>query len=565
MRSFFFIGMLMSGMWSACGSKSDFEGTRMSEYDILIDSATIYDGLGLEPYIGQIGIQSDTIAAIGDLSFATGKQIINAKNMAVSPGFINMLSWASETLMHDGKAQSDIYQGVTLEVMGEGWSMGPLNENMKASMRAGMDDHPYPISWTSLGEYLEALEKNGVSVNVASFVGAATIRIYELGYENRSPSPEELVRMEALVDQAMQEGAMGVASALIYAPGNYANTEELIALCKIASSYGGMYATHMRSEGNAIFNALDETFRIANEAGIDTEIYHLKVAGKQNWAKLDRIKYLIDSANSAGLKITTDMYNYTAGATGLDAAMPPWCQEGGYTQWKNRISDPITRKKILAEMEIDAQDWENLYKSCGPDGMITVSFRNKDLRKYIGMTISEISKERGVSPAETLLDLVIEDGSRVGTVYFLMSEENITQKITFPFMSFCSDAGALAPEGLFLESNPHPRAYGSFARLLSKYVREEKVITLPEAIRKMTSLPAENLKLKNRGRLAPGYFADIVIFDPDSIADHATYSKPHQLASGVHYVLVNGQFVLADGKHTGATPGRVVRGPGWKS
>ncbi|HQU60435.1 MAG TPA: D-aminoacylase, partial [Saprospiraceae bacterium] len=489
---------------------------------------------------------------------------LDAGGLAVSPGFINMLSWATESLIEDGRGMSDIKQGVTLEIMGEGWSMGPLSDTMKVLSVKEQGDIKYDIQWTTLGEYLQYLEEKGVSPNVASFVGATTLRIHEIGFDNRPPSSEELERMRSLARQAMEEGALGIGSSLIYAPAFYAGTEELIELCKVAGEYDGMYITHMRSEGNQLLEAIDEVIRIAKAAGVPAEIYHLKAAGQNNWPKMALAIQKIDSARAAGNRISTDMYNYIAGATGLDASMPPWVQEGGLEAWARRLQDPAIRKKVAAEMKTDAQDWENLYFSAGSaENVLLVEFKNDSIKPYTGKTLAEVAAIRGKSPEETAMDLVVEDGSRVGTVYFLMSEENVRKQIALPYMSFGSDAGALAAEGVFLKSNPHPRAYGNVARLLGKYVREEKVIPLEDAIRKLTAQPASNLKIARRGLLKPGYFADIVIFDPASIQDHATFEKPHQYASGVRHVFVNGVQVLKDGEHTGAKPGRFVKGPGW--
>ena len=533
-------------------------------YELIIRNGTVYDGSGNPGVKGDIAIQGDTIVAMGNLSHAKAIIEIDATNLAVAPGFINMLSWATESLIMDGRSLSDIKQGVTLEVMGEGVSMGPLNEKMKAQGEASMGDFKYEIGWTTLGEYLEFLENKGVSCNVASFVGATSVRVHEVGFEDRPPTAAELERMKELVKQAMEEGAMGVGSSLIYAPAFYAKTDELIELCKIAAEYDGMYITHMRSEGNKLLEGVDEVLQIAREAGIRSEIYHLKAGGKSNWSKMDQVIAKIDSARKAGILITTDMYTYTAGATGLDASMPPWVQEGGYEAWAKRLQDPAIRKKVKAEMKTDAQDWENLYYAAGtPDNLLLVSFRNEALREYIGKTVGEVAKIRGKDPEDVIMDLVVEDGSRVGTVYFLMSEENVKKQIKLPYMSFGSDAGSLAPEGLFLNSNPHPRAYGNFARLLGKYVRDEGVIPLEEAIYKLTTLPATNLKIQKRGSLKAGYYADVIVFDPASIQDHATFAEPHQLATGMIHVWVNGEQVLKDGEHTGSTPGRFVRGPGW--
>lgn len=525
-------------------------------YDLIIRNAMIYDGSGEKPYQGDIAVNADTIAAIGDLKIDIGKQEVDAQGMAVSPGFINMLSWATN-LAKDGRGMSDIKQGVTLEVMGEGSSLGPHKEPTITEDSARL---------TTFGEHFEHLEKKGISPNVASFVGATTVRVHEVGYEDRPPTPEELERMKALVRQSMEEGAMGVGSSLIYAPAFYAKTDELIELCKVASEYGGMYITHMRSEGNRIEEAVDEVITIAKEAKIPAEIYHLKFGGRDNWSKIDKVLAQIDKARSEGLTITTDMYLYTAGSTGLDAAMPPWVQEGGYAEWAKRLQDPATRQKVIEEMKTNAMDWENLYYLAGADQVLLVGFKNEELRdQYTGKTLAEVAQMRSQSPEDAAIDLVIQDGSRVQVVYFLMSEENVKRQIKLPYMSFGSDAGAPAAEGDVLKSSTHPRTYGNFARLLGKYVRDEKVITLEEAIHKLTHLSAQKLKIgEKRGLLKPGYYADIVIFDPKTIQDHATFENPHQYATGVQHVFVNGGQVLKDGEHTGATPGRFVRGPGYK-
>lgn len=535
------------------------------EYDVVIRGGTIYDGSGSPPFVGDVAIRGDTIAAVGSVGDARGRVEINAAGLAVAPGFINMLSWATESLIADGRSQSDIRQGVTLEVFGEGWSMGPLNERMKREMLERQGDIKYDIPWTTLGEYLEYLVRRGVSTNVASFVGATTIRIHVLGYENRPPTPEELERMRQLVRQAMEEGALGVGSSLIYAPAFYASTDELIELCKVATEYGGLYISHIRSEGNRLLEAIDELIRIAREAKIPAEIYHLKAAGRANWPKLEEAIRRIEAARAEGLRITANMYPYTAGATGLNAAMPPWVQEGGHRAWIERLKNPAIRERVKREMRTPTDQWENLYLMAGsPENVLLVGFKNEALKPLTGKTLAEVARLRGKSPEDTIIDLVIEDDSRVDTVYFLMSEENVKRQIALPWVSFGSDAESLAPEGVFLKSNPHPRAYGTFARVLGRYVRQEKVIPLEEAIRRMTSLPAENLKLDRRGRLKVGYFADVVVFDPAKIQDHATYERPHQYATGVLHVFVNGVQVLKDGEHTGATPGRVVRGPGYK-
>ena len=534
-------------------------------YELIIRNGTLYDGSGNPGEKGDLALQGDTIVAMGDLSNANAISEIDATGLAVAPGFINMLSWATESLILDGRSLSDIKQGVTLEVMGEGVSMGPLSDEMKADGEASMGDFKYEITWTTLGEYLEFLENKGVSCNVASFVGATSLRVHEIGYEDREPTPEELERMKDLVRQAMEEGAMGVGSSLIYAPAFYAKTDELVELCKVAAEYEGMYITHMRSEGNKLLEGIDEVLHIAREAKIRSEIYHLKAGGKSNWPKMDLAIKKIETARNGGIPITTDMYNYTAGATGLDASMPPWVQEGGYEAWAKRLQDPEIREKVREEMKTDALEWENLYYAAGsPDNLLLVSFKNEALREYTGKTVGEVAKLRGKDPEDVIMDLVVEDGSRVGTVYFLMSEENVKKQIQLPYMSFGSDAASMAPEGFFLNSNPHPRSYGNFARLLGKYVRDEGVIPLEDAIYKLTTLPATNLKINKRGALKAGFYADVVVFDPATIQDHATFAEPHQLATGMMHVWVNGEQVLKEGEHTGAMPGRVVRGPGWK-
>ncbi|MCL4785960.1 MAG: D-aminoacylase [Verrucomicrobia bacterium] len=534
-------------------------------FDLLIRNGLIYDGSGNPPVAGDVAVNGDKLAAVGKLANAKGRIELDAKGRAVAPGFINVLSWANESLIHDGRSQSDLRQGVTLEIMGEGESMGPLNDRMKQEMLEAQGDMKYDVTWTTLDEYLQHLVNRGVSCNVASFVGATTVRIHELGHADRTPTPAELDRMKKLVRQAMEEGALGVASSLIYAPAFYAKTEELIELSKVAAEYNGIYISHLRSEGNTFLEAVDELLHIAREARIPAQIYHLKAAGQANWSKLDAAIQKIEAARAAGLKITADMYTYTAGATGLDASMPPWVQEGGYKAWAARLKDPGIRQRVLKEMVTPTGEWESLYLMAGsPERVLLVGFKNDTLKPLTGKTLAEVARARGKSPEETAVDLVLEDGSRVDTVYFLMSEENVRKQIKLPWVSFNSDAASLAPEGVFLRSNPHPRAYGNFARLLGKYVREEKLISLEEAVCRLTSFPAETLKLDRRGALKPGHFADIVVFDPVKIHDHATFEKPHQYATGVSDVFVNGVQVIKDGEHTGAKPGQVVRGPGWK-
>lgn len=532
-------------------------------YDVIIENGVVYDGSGGQAQDVDIGVIGDRIHAIGDLSAAPAVTVIDAGGKAVAPGFINVLSWATESLLVDGKGESDIRQGVTTEIFGEGWSMGPVSATMKQTMLERQGDLKFDVPWTSLGDYLMHLETKGVSPNVASFVGATTVRIHTVGYEDRHASTAELSRMQELVAEAMEEGALGVGSSLIYAPASYANTEELIVLMQTASDYGGMYVSHLRSEGDRFEEAVDELIAIARASDAPAEIYHLKAAGTENWHKMERVIDKIEAARAEGLQITADMYTYTAGATGLDAMMPPWVQEGGYEAWAERLKDPLIRERLIVEIATP-QDWENLYLAAGgPDKLLLIGFKNEALRPLTGKSLAEVAAMRGKGPIETALDLVIEDGSRVGTAYFIMSEENIRKKIVQPWMSFGSDAGALAPQPPFTLSGAHPRAYGNFARVYAKYVREDGVLSLGEAVRKMTSLPAENLKLKDRGHLKEGYFADIVIFDPETIQDHSTFDDPHQYSTGVNDVIINGIQVLKDGAHTGAKPGRALRGPGW--
>ncbi|MEW6743504.1 MAG: D-aminoacylase [Planctomycetota bacterium] len=538
-------------------------------YDVVLHGGLIFDGSGAEPFTGDVALTGDRIAAVGDLRGARAERIIDVTGLCVAPGFINMLSWATESLLVDGLAQSDIRQGVTLEVFGEGWSMGPLTEAMKLEAVQRQGDIKYAIEWTTLGEYLDHLVRLGVAPNVASFVGATTVRIHVLGYADRPPSPEELDRMRALVREAMEEGALGLGASLIYAPACYAGTDELVALAEVAAAHGGIYIAHLRSEGERLLEALEEHIEIARRAGIAAEIYHLKQAGPDNWGKQARLIELIEAARAEGLRITADMYTYTAGATGLDAAMPPWVQEGGHEAWVRRLRDPVICERVLQEMTKPGgastrSPWENLFLAAGPERMILVSFKSDKLKPLTGKTLAEVAAARGKTPAATAIDLVIEDDSRVGTIYFLMSDENVRRQIALPWVSFGSDAEALAPEGVFLKSNPHPRAYGNVARLLGKYVREERVISLAEAVRRLTSLPAENLGLEGRGKLAAGAFADVVVFDAGRIQDHATFEQPHRYATGAEHVFVNGVAALENGEATGARPGRVVRGRGYR-
>ena len=558
------VGLLAALLLALVGAvQAPAAAAASQRFDVLIDDGTIYDGSGGEPYVGDVGIVGDRLVAVGGELAGPADLVIDAEGLAVAPGFINMLSWAVESLLVDGRSQSNIRQGVTLEVFGEGSSMGPVNASMREEMLARQSDYRFDIPWTTLDEYLEHLAERGVSPNVASFVGATTVRVHEIGYENRPPTPAELTRMRALVRQAMEDGALGLGSSLIYAPAFYADTAELIALAEVVGEYDGMYISHMRSEGNRLLESLDELIRIAREAGVAAEIYHLKMGGRDNWHKFDDVVARVNAARAEGLEISANMYAYTAGASGLDASMPPWVQEGGFRAWAARLQDPGTRVRVAREMSTPTDQWENLGLAAGADGILLVGFKNPALRRYIGRTLEDVASERGTSWAETAMDLVVEDGSRVSVVYFLMSEQNVAQGIALPWVSFGSDAASMASEGVFLNASTHPRAYGNFARVLGKYVREEQVLSLAEAVRKLSSLPAANLKLKRRGALIPGHYADVVVFDPAVIQDHATFEAPHQYATGMGHVLVNGELVLRDGEHTGALPGRVVRGPGW--
>jgi N-acyl-D-amino-acid deacylase len=534
-------------------------------YDVVIRGGTVYDGSGAPPSRADVGIRGDTIVAVGDLSKAQAKTVVDARGLAVAPGFINMLSWATDSLVADGRSQGDIRQGVTTEIFGEGSSMGPLTPEMKRIYKQAQTDIQYEITWTKLSEYLAFLEKKGVAPNVASFIGAATVREYVLGDGDVKPTPEQMEKMRAVVRDEMEAGALGIGSSLIYAPGSYATTEELIELCKAAAPYRGMYISHLRSEGDRLIEAVDELIRISREAGVPAEIYHLKAAGQSNWPKVDQAIAKVEAARKEGLAITADMYTYTAGATGFDACIPRWALDGGLEALYPRLQDPATRARIAKEMATPGLGFENLCLAAGsPDRLLLVEFKTDALKPYTGKTLADVAKLRGKDWAETSLDLVAEDRTRIGVVFFLMSEENVRKQIPLPWLSFGSDAGSLATEGVFLKSNTHPRAYGNFARLLGRYVRDEKLLTLQEAIRKVSGLPATNLGLDRRGFLRKGMFADVVVFDPATIADHATFEKPHQYATGVRHVFVNGIQVLKDGEHTGALPGRALKGRGAK-
>jgi len=537
--------------------------------DVLIHGGTVYDGSGSAPFVGDVAIQGDTIAAVGAAGTARGRVDVDvhvdAAGLAVAPGFVNMLSWAAEALIADGRSQSNIRQGVTLEVFGEGRSMGPLTDAMKRDDRERQGDVQYEIAWTTLGESLEYLQRRGIACNVASFVGATTLRVHEVGHEDRRPTTDELDRMCWLARQAMEEGALGVGSSLIYAPAFYAGTDELVALVRATAPYGGMYISHLRSEAAHLEDAVDELITIARRAGAPAEIYHLKAAGAANWSKMDAVIDQVQSARVEGLRITADLYPYTAGSTGLNATMPPWVQEGGHQAWVARLRDPSIRARLRQEMASPTDQWENMLLMAGsPDNILLVGFQSEALKPLTGKTLAEVAALRRATPEDTIMDLVIEDDSRVQAIYFMIDEDNIRKAIRQPWVSFGSDASSQAPEGVFLQSSTHPRAYGCFARVLGRYVRDEQIIPLAEAVRRLSRLPADNLALERRGRLAEGYFADVVVFDPDRIQDHATYQRPQQYATGVEHVFVNGVRVLKNGEHTGATPGRFLRGAGYR-
>src|SRR6476469_4057088 len=532
-------------------------------FDIIIKGGTVYDGTGGEGHVADVAIRGDRIAGVGDFTKASAKKTIDARGLAVAPGFINMLSWSNESLIQDGRSESEIRQGVTTEIMGEGESMGPLNDRMKTRLVGEQTDIKFEIKWNTLAEYLHYLEKRGISCNVASFRGATTVREYVIGLEDKQPTPEQLDQMRELVRKEMEAGALGIGTSLIYPPAFYAKTEELIELCKIAAKYQGKYISHMRSEGNQLLEAIDELLRISKEAGIPAELYHIKAAGEKNWPKEDQLLARIEAAQKEGLKIGANMYTYTAAGTGLDACLPPWTEDGGYPALFNLLRDPATREKIAAEVQNDSDKWENLYLAAGsPDKILLVGFKSEKLKPLTGKTLAEVAKMRGKDPIDTAMDLIAEDESRISTVYYVMSEENVKKELRKPWISFGSDEASQAPESPFTKSNPHPRAYGNFARVLGKYVRDEKVLSMSDAIHRLSGLPATNLELDHRGFLKEGMFADVGVFDPATITDHATFEKPHQYATGVKHVFVNGVQVIKNGEHTGAKPGRALWGPG---
>jgi N-acyl-D-amino-acid deacylase len=548
--------------WHAVAQNVPTAASR-ENFDYVIRGGTVYDGSGKAGRRTDIGLKGDRITAVRDLSAAKSAKVIDARGLAVAPGFINMLSWSTVSLIQDGRAQSEIRQGVTTEIMGEGESMGPLNDAMKKRIVAQQGDIKFDITWTTLAEYLHVMEQRGISPNIASFVGATTIREHVIGLEDRQPTPEQLGQMRDLVRREMEAGALGIGSSLIYPPAFYAKTEELIELCKVAAQFNGRYISHIRSEGSQLLEAVDEFLRISREARIPAEIYHIKALGKSNWTKLEPMLAKVEAAQQEGLRVTADMYAYTAAGTGLDACLPPWTADGGYPALFKRLRDPATRAKIAAEVRAESDTWENFYLGAGsPDRIILSGFKSERLKPLTGQTLADVAKKRGKDPVETIMDLIAEDESRIDTIYFLMSEENVKKEMAKPWISFGSDEAAQAPEGVFLKSNPHPRAYGNFARILGKYVRDEKVITLEEAVRRLSALPAANLGLRERGTLNEGMFADIVVFDPATIGDRATFEKPHQYATGMKEVFVNGVQVLQNGEHTGAKPGRALAGPG---
>ncbi len=532
-------------------------------FDVIIKNGTVYDGTGGDGRKADVAIRGDRIAGVGDFGQAAAKIVVDARGLAIAPGFINMLSWSTESLILDGRSQSEVRQGVTTEIMGEGESMGPLNDEMKKRRRTQQKDFKYDMPWTTLAEYLRYLEKRGVSCNVASFIGATTIREYAVGLEDKPPTPPQLEQMRELVRKEMEEGALGIGTSLIYPPAFYARTEELIELCKVAAKYKGKYISHMRSEGNRLLEAFDELVRISREAGLPAELYHIKAAGEKNWTKLDTLLSRIEAAQKEGLQIRANMYTYTAAGTGLDACLPPWTEDGGYPALYQRLRDPAMRARIAAEVNTPTDAWENLYLAAGsPDRILLVGFKSDKLKPLTGKSLAEVAKTRGKDTIETIMDLIAEDESRIDTIYFLMSEENVKKEMAKSWISFGSDEASQAPEGAFLKSNPHPRAYGNFARVLGKYVRDEKVISLGEAVRRLSAQPATNLGLDHRGLVKEGMFADLAVFDPATISDRATFDKPHQYAVGMRHVFVNGVQVLKEGEHTGAKPGHALWGPG---
>ncbi|HEX4653182.1 MAG TPA: D-aminoacylase [Candidatus Udaeobacter sp.] len=561
--NFFWAGAFLTIVTAMFGQEQS-QSPASADFEVIIRGGIVYDGTGAEPRQADVAISGDRIAGVGPaVAGAKAKTVVDAKGLAVAPGFINMLSWSTESLIQDGRSQSEIRQGVTTEIMGEGESMGPVNDRVREHMVRAQSDIKYDIKWNTLAEYLQYLEKRGISCNVASFIGATTIREYVVGFEDKPPTPEQLDQMRELVRKEMEAGALGIGTSLIYPPAFYAKTEELIELCKVAAKYQGKYISHMRSEGSRLLEALDELIRISREANIPAEVYHIKASGRENWGKEDQLLAHIEQAQKEGLKISADMYTYMAAGTGLDACLPPWTEDGGYPALFKRLRDPETRAKIKAEVQKATNSWENLYLDAGgPEHILLVAFKSDKLKPLTGKTLAEVAKMRGKDPIDTAMDLIAEDESRIGTIYFLMSEDNVKKEVVKPWISFGSDEASQAPEPPFTKSNPHPRAYGNFARVLGKYVRDEKIIPMKEAVRRLSGLPATNLGLDHRGFLKEGMFADVVVFDPATIADRATFDKPHQYAIGMKHVFVNGIQVLKDGEHTGAKAGRALWGPG---
>lgn len=538
----------------------------VKKYDIIIRNGMVYDGNGGKPFKADIGIKNDTIAFIGDLSGESAKSEVDAKGKAVSPGFINMLSWSPVSLIEDGRSQGELREGVTLEVFGEGESMGPLNANMKKEMQQEQPIFKFNVNWNTLGEYMQSMEKRWISCNIASYVGATTIREYVIGEDNRDPTPVQLDSMKLLVKQAMEEGALGVGSSLIYPPAFFAKTNELIEMCKSAAPYGGGYISHMRSEGNHLNEAVEELITIAKEAKVHGEIYHLKAAGIGNWPKMDSVIRRVERARKEGIDIASNMYTYTAGATGMTAAFPPSLQDGGFGKLWKRLQDPAIRADMKKIMKTNPTDWENLYSGAGSaDKVLLLGFRRDSLFKYQGKTLGEVARIRNTIPEDAAIDLIIQDSSRVEVAYFLMSEDNVKKQLALPWVSFGSDAASMAPEGNFLKQSTHPRAYGNFTRVIGHYSRDEKIIPLEIAIQKLAKVAATSLHISKRGELKPGYYADILVFDPATVKDNATYEKPQQYSTGMIHVWVNGVQVLKNGEHTNAKPGRFVKGPGVKS
>jgi N-acyl-D-amino-acid deacylase len=554
---------LLAGLFIICALITSCNNHK---YDTIIRNGLVYDGNGDSPFKADIAIKNDTIAFIGDLSKESAKNEVDAKGMAVTPGFINMLSWSPVTLIEDGRSQGEIRQGVTLEVFGEGESMGPLNARMKKEMQDDQPVYKFKVDWTTLGEYMQSMEKRGISCNIASFVGATTIRANIIGEDNRDPTPEELEKMKALVKQAMEEGALGVGSSLIYPPAFFAKTNELIELCKTAAPYGGGYISHIRSEGNKLTEAVEELITIAKEANVHGEIYHLKAAGIDNWSKMDSVIRRVEKARKDGIDIAANMYTYTAGATGMTAAFPPSLQDGGFGKLWKRLQDPAIRAEMKKAMKTNAKDWENLYYGAGSaDKVLLLGFRRDSLAKYAGKSLAEVAKMRNTTPEDAAIDLIIQDSTRVEVAYFLMSEENVTKQVALPWVSFGSDAGSMSTEGNFIKQSAHPRAYGNFSRVIGHYSRDEKILPLEKAIHKLAKVAATNLHIQKRGELKVGTYADVLVFDPVKVADHATYEKPHQYSTGMMDVWVNVVQVLKDGEHTDAKPGRFVKGPGVKN